>query len=82
MKNKVLVFAFTCFIFQTFAQTFAPVGSKWVYCYAVNAEGGAEGYDTLVVESVVHNPAQSGQSLPVKVNSKLRVKSGHFSGAN
>ena len=30
----------------------------------------------------VHNPAQSGQSLPVKVNSKLRVKSGHFSGAN
>ena len=30
----------------------------------------------------MHNPAQSGQSLPVKVNSKLRVKSGHFSGAN
>lgn len=52
MKNKALVFAFTCFIFQTYAQTFAPVGSKWVYCYAVNAVGGAEGYDTLVVESV------------------------------
>lgn len=52
MKNKVLVFAFTCLIFQTYAQTFAPVGSKWVYCYAVNALGGAEGYDTLVVESV------------------------------
>lgn len=52
MKNKVLVFAFTCFIFQTYAQTFAPVGSKWVYCYAVNALGGTEGYDTLVVESV------------------------------
>jgi hypothetical protein len=30
----------------------------------------------------LHNPEQSGQSLPVKVNSKLRVKSGHFSGAN
>jgi hypothetical protein len=52
MKSKVLVFAFTCFIFQTYAQTFAPVGSKWVYCYAVNALGGTEGYDTLVVESV------------------------------
>lgn len=37
---------------QTQAQIFAPVGSKWIYCYAVNAVGGAEGYDTLVVESV------------------------------
>ena len=32
--------------------------------------------------ALLHNPAQSGQLLPVKVNSKLRVKSGHFSGAN
>lgn len=52
MKNKVLIFAFTCFMFQTYAQTFAPVGSKWVYCYAVNAVGGPEGFDTLVIESV------------------------------
>jgi hypothetical protein len=52
MKNRILVFGFTCFMFQTYAQTFAPTGSKWVYCYAVNALGGTEGYDTLVVESV------------------------------
>ncbi|MBX2893188.1 MAG: T9SS type A sorting domain-containing protein [Saprospiraceae bacterium] len=52
MKNKLITFVFVCFTFQTHAQTFAPVGSKWVYCYAVNAVGGAEGYDTLVVESI------------------------------
>jgi len=52
MKNKVLVFLFLCFTSHVYAQTFAPVGSKWVYCYAVNASGGALGYDTLVVESV------------------------------
>lgn len=49
MKNIVFFFAFCSFHAQS--QTFAPVGSKWVYCYAVNALGGAEGYDTLVVES-------------------------------
>lgn len=52
MKHKVIALVFTCFTFQAYAQTFAPVGSKWVYCYAVNAVGSAEGYDTLVVESV------------------------------
>ena len=35
--------------------------------------------DTDVADTEqMHNPAQSGQSLPVKVNSKLRVKSVHF----
>lgn len=52
MKHKVVALVFACFTFQAYTQTFAPVGSKWVYCYAVNAVGGAEGYDTLVVESV------------------------------
>ena len=52
MKHKIISLVFACFTFQAYAQTFAPVGSKWVYCYAVNAVGGAEGYDTLVVESV------------------------------
>jgi hypothetical protein len=52
MKSKVIVLVLVCFSFQAYPQIFAPVGSKWVYCYAVNAVGGAEGYDTLVVESV------------------------------
>ena len=41
-----------------------------------------DGADKIQAKELLHNPAQSGQSLPVKVNSKLRVKSGHFSGAN
>ncbi|MBX2892686.1 MAG: T9SS type A sorting domain-containing protein [Saprospiraceae bacterium] len=52
MRHKVITLVFACFTLQAYAQTFAPVGSKWVYCYAANAVGGAEGYDTLVVESV------------------------------
>jgi len=52
MKNTILVFVFSCFTFHVYGQIFAPVGSKWVYCYAVNALGGELGYDTLVVESV------------------------------
>lgn len=47
--------------------------------YLINEHG--ELYD-INNKPILHNPAQSGQSLPVKVNSKLRVKSGHFSGAN
>lgn len=52
MKSKVFSLIFACFALYAQSQTFAPVGSKWVYCYAVNALGGAEGYDTLVVESI------------------------------
>ena len=48
-------------------------------------EGGEQKYKNYTwkaFDTNMHNPAQSGQLLPVKVNSKLRVKSGHFSGAN
>ena len=67
MKKKVLVFVFCCFIVQTYAQIFAPVGSKWVYCYAVNAVGGAEGYDTLVVESVAETHFENLTCRELKV---------------
>lgn len=52
MKQASLFFLLTCLALHAPAQTFGPVGSKWTYCYAVNALGGLGGRDSLVVESV------------------------------
>lgn len=52
MKPTILLLTFTFFAIQLHAQTFAPIGAKWVYCYAVNAEGGTPGLGSLIAESV------------------------------
>ena len=58
-----------------------PGTGKTHLANAIGLEAASKGY-SVTFSHLLHNPAQSGQSLPVKVNSKLRVKSGHFSGAN
>jgi hypothetical protein len=52
MRTAVFTLLLICKTLPALAQGFAPVGSRWMYCYAVNALGGAEGLDSLVVESV------------------------------
>jgi hypothetical protein len=52
MKNFLIINILIQLSISGYSQSFATVGSKWVYCYAVNALGGSLGRDTLVLESV------------------------------